>query len=67
MGGGPAEKVTVAATFKHRVIFADTCDLTGSWRSICTSIDDLFRMVLKRTPVTIYAHSDAWECPKNHK
>ena len=39
--GGPAEKVTVAATFKHRVIFADTRDLTGSWRSICTSIDDL--------------------------
>ena len=37
--GGPAEKVTIAATFKCRVIFADTlCDLTGSWRSICTSI-----------------------------
>ena len=29
VGGGPAEKMTVAATFRHRVIFADTCDLTG--------------------------------------
>ena len=53
VGGGPAEKVTLAATFKHRVIFADTCDLSGSWRSICTSIDDLFRMVLKTVLVTI--------------
>ena len=30
--------MTVAATFKHKVIFADTCDLTGSWRSICISV-----------------------------
>ena len=32
--------MTVVATFKRKVIFADTCDLTGSWRSICTSIED---------------------------
>ena len=52
--GGPAEKVTVAATFKHRVIFADTCDLTRSWRLICTSIDDLIRMMLKITICSLW-------------
>ena len=53
VGTGPAEKVTVAATFKHRVIFPDTRDLMGSWRSICTSIENVFRIVLKRIIGTI--------------
>ena len=64
---GPAEKVTVAATFKHRVIFADTRDLRGSWRSICTSIDDLFSEWYSTGYLERYTHSDAWECPKNHE
>ena len=59
------EKVTVAATFKHRVIFADICDLAGSsWRSISTSIDILFRTVLKGSTCNNMLTLMPWNVPK---